>query len=171
MVFLRNWNSFRAWRSFQKLRYRNSATFKMEVFATIGNGRKLESYFIRWVFKQWTVCACCWGNLAIFTSKIKIGWKWPRLEGGPRYTLLFCRHVLTFFFQKANYSLFHLNSVSIRKLITKMKTGIIVDFIFLGSTNRSNHQHVFWKMLLIKWRENSCEGVIFKKLKTKTSLL
>ena len=32
-------------------------------------------------------------NLTIFASKIKIGWKWPWLEGG----ILFCRHVFTFF--------------------------------------------------------------------------
>ena len=44
---------------------RNSATFKMELFATIGNGR---------VYNQWTVVfACCCGNSTIFTDKIKIG--------------------------------------------------------------------------------------------------
>ena len=43
---------------------RNSATFKMELFATIDNGR---------VYNQWTVVfACCCGNLTIFTGKIKI---------------------------------------------------------------------------------------------------
>ena len=44
---------------------RNSATFKMELLETIGNGR---------VCNQWTVVfACCCGNATIFTGKIKIG--------------------------------------------------------------------------------------------------
>ena len=44
---------------------KNSATFKMELFATIGNGR---------VYNQWTVVfACCCGNSTILTGKIKIG--------------------------------------------------------------------------------------------------
>ena len=48
-----------------KGRSRNSATFKMELFATIGNGR---------VYNQWTVVfACCCSNSTIFTGKIKIG--------------------------------------------------------------------------------------------------
>ena len=47
---------------------RNSAAFKMELFATNGNGR---------VYKQWTVVfAGCCGNSTIFTGKIKIGQKW-----------------------------------------------------------------------------------------------
>ena len=45
----------------------------------------------------------------------------------------------------------------------KMKTGIITDFIFWGFVNRSNHQHMFWKMLLIKCRKNICEGVLLLK--------
>ena len=44
---------------------RNSATFKMELFVTIGNGR---------AYNQWTVVFACYcGNSTIFTSKIKIG--------------------------------------------------------------------------------------------------
>ena len=44
---------------------RNSATFKMELLATVGNGR---------VFNQWKVVfACCCGNSTIFKGKIKIG--------------------------------------------------------------------------------------------------
>ena len=44
---------------------RNSATVKMELFATIGNGR---------VYNQWAVVfACCCGNSTTFTGKIKIG--------------------------------------------------------------------------------------------------
>ena len=50
-------------------------------------------------------------------------------------------------------------SVSLHKLIIKMKTGIIVDFIFQGYISRSNHQHMFRKVL-IKCRENVCEGFL-----------
>ena len=44
---------------------RNSATFKMELFATIGNGK---------VYNQWIVIftSGC-NNSTIFTGKIKIG--------------------------------------------------------------------------------------------------
>ena len=73
---------------------RNFATFKMELFAAVGNGRACN---------QWTVvfvCRC--GNSTIFTGKIRIRWKWPCLEGGMRYNLLVCRHVFTFF-KNANY--------------------------------------------------------------------
>ena len=42
----------------------NSATLKMELFATIGNGGS---------YNQWTVVfACCYDNLTIFTDKSKI---------------------------------------------------------------------------------------------------
>ena len=72
-----------------KDRSRNSATFKMELFATIGNGG---------AYNQWTVVfACCCSNWTIFKGKIKIGGKWPCLESGIRYDFLFCRHVFTFF--------------------------------------------------------------------------
>ena len=48
-----------------KDRSRNSATFKMELFATIGNGR---------VYNQWAVVFTCFcSNSTIFTGKIKIG--------------------------------------------------------------------------------------------------
>ena len=48
-----------------KDRSRNSVTFKMELFATIGNGR---------AYNQWTVVfACCCGNSTMFKGKIKIG--------------------------------------------------------------------------------------------------
>ena len=68
---------------------RNSATFTMELFAAIGNGR---------VYNQWRVgFACFCSNLTIFTDKIKIEWKWPYLEGGIRHNFLFCRYVFTFF--------------------------------------------------------------------------
>ena len=43
---------------------RNSTTFKMELFATIGNGR---------AYNQWTIVFVCFcGNPTIFTGKIKI---------------------------------------------------------------------------------------------------
>ena len=44
---------------------RNSATIKMELFATIGNGR---------AYNQWTVALAYYcGNSTIFSGKIKIG--------------------------------------------------------------------------------------------------
>ena len=54
LVFTQNRTSFCVWRHFQRDRSRNSATFKMELFSTIGNGR---------VYNQWTIVfACCCGN-------------------------------------------------------------------------------------------------------------
>ena len=48
-----------------KDRSRNSATFKLELFATIGNGK---------VYNQWIVVfACCCDNLTTFTGKMKTG--------------------------------------------------------------------------------------------------
>ena len=67
---------------------RNFAIFKMNLFAKISNDG---------AYNQWTVFACNCGNLIIFTGKIKIGWKWPCLEGSIRYTFLFCRNIFTFF--------------------------------------------------------------------------
>ena len=124
---------------------------KMELFATISNGR---------VYNQWTVViACCCGNSTIFTGKVKIRWKWSCFEGGIRCDFLFCRYVLTFF-QK--HQLLSLTFSFISKINYKNElTAIIANFIFQGFINRSNHQHIFWKMLLIKCRKNSCEGVLF----------
>ena len=49
---------------FSKNGSRSSTTFKVELFATIGNGR---------AYNQWTVVfACCCGNSTISTAKIKI---------------------------------------------------------------------------------------------------
>ena len=130
---------------------RNSAPFKMELCATICNDR---------VYNQWMVVfACCCSNSTIFTDKIKMEWKWSCLEGGIRYNFLFCRHVFTFLWKSQLLSVL-LTFFLFWILITKMKTGIIVDFIFPGFINRSNHQHMFWKML-IKCRKNSCERVLF----------
>ena len=67
---------------------RNFAIFKMNLFAKTVNSR---------AYNQWTVIACCCGNSTIFSGEIKIRWKWPCLEFGVRYTVLFCRHVFTFF--------------------------------------------------------------------------
>ena len=66
----------------------NFAIFKIELFATISNNG---------AYNQWTVFACYCSSLIIFTCKIKIGLKWPCLEGGIWYTFLFCRYVFTFF--------------------------------------------------------------------------
>ena len=70
---------------------RNSAIFKMELFAAIGNCGACN---------QWSLFACCYGNSTIFNGKIKIGWKWLHLECGIRYIFLFYRHTFTFFFWK-----------------------------------------------------------------------
>ena len=68
---------------------RTSATFKMGLFAAIGNDR---------AYKQLTVVfACCCGNPTLFACKIKIVWKWPCFEGCIRHVFLFCRHAFTFF--------------------------------------------------------------------------
>ena len=100
---------------------RNSSTFKMELFATIGNGR---------VYNQWTVVfPCCCGNSTIFACKIRIGWKWPCLKGGIRYDFLFCRHVFTFFRKRPLLSVL-LTFYFIAKINYKNETGIIVYFIF-----------------------------------------
>ena len=123
---------------------RNSAIFKMELFAAIGNCGACN---------QWSLFACCYGNSTSFNGKIKIGWKWLHLECGIRYIFLFYRHTFTFFFENINYFLFHQHSVSFQRLITKMKTGIIVDFIFQGFINRSNHQHMFRKNVVNKMQE------------------
>ena len=48
-----------------KDRSKNSATFKMELFPAIGNGR---------VYNQWAIVfACCCISLIVFTGYIKIG--------------------------------------------------------------------------------------------------
>ena len=77
--------------TFSKADLGNLPHFKIELFATIGNGR---------AYSQWVVVlACCCGNSTIFIDKIKIGWKWPCLEVGIRYNFLFCRHVFTIFWK------------------------------------------------------------------------
>ena len=132
----------------------------MELFATIGNGT---------VYKQWTIVfACCCGNSTIFTGKIKIRWKWPCFEGGIRYDFLFCRHVFTFF-QKHQLLSVSLTFCFISKSNYKNENWYHCQFHLRGFINRSNHQHMFWKMLLIitKYRKNSCEGVFLKKKKIK----
>ena len=133
---------------------RNSTTFKMELFATMGNGR---------FYNQWIgIFACCCSISTIFIGKIKTRWKWPCLEGGIRYNFWFCRHVFTFF-SKTSITFCFTNIVWFWKLITIMKTGIIVDFIFQGFANRNNHHHMFWKMLLIKCRKNIWRSSFLKK--------
>ena len=113
------------------------------------------------VYNQWTVVlAYCCSNLTIFTWKIKIGWKWPCLESGIRYNFLFCRHVFTFC-QKHQLLPVSLKLYFISKINLKNKTGITVDSIFKVFINRSNCQHIFWKILLIKCKKTSCEGVLF----------
>ena len=146
---------------------RTSTTFKMELFATVGNGK---------VCNQWTIVfACYYSNSTLFTGKIKIGWKWSYLEGCIRCDFLFCRNVFTFFRKRQLLSVL-LTFCFIQKINNKNENWYHCQFIFRGFINRSNHQsihqHIFWKMLLIKCRKNSCEGVIFlKKLKIEINLL
>ena len=126
----------------------------MELLTTIGDGS---------VYNQWAFTCCC-GNSTVFTGKIKIRWKWPCIKGGIKYDFLFCRHVSTFF-QKRQLLPVSLTFCVISKINykTKMKTGITADFIFWGFINRGKHSRMFWKMLLIKCRKNSCAGVLFLK--------
>ena len=132
---------------------RISATFKMELFSKIGNVT---------VYSQCTVAlACCFGNSTIFTGKIKIGSKWPCLEGGINCDFLFLQ-----IFENENYFV-SLTFCFISKINYKNEnwyycSGIIVDFIFRGFIIRNNHQHMFWKMLR-KCRKSSCERVLFLK--------
>ena len=120
---------------------RNSTKFNMELSATIGNGR---------AYKQLTVVfACCCSNSTIFACKIKIGWKWSCLEDGIRFIFLFVGMFLHIF-ENSNSFLSYYHPFSFRKLIAKMKTGIIIDFVFRGFINRSNQQDMFWKIMCIK---------------------
>ena len=119
--------------------------------------------YLRWSSLQqlvmvWTMDSC--GNSIISTAKIKIGWKWLCLEEGIRYDFLFCRHVFTFFWKRQllfTNILFHFRN----NYKNENWWYFIVDFIFWGFINRSNHQNIFWKMLSIKCRKTSCEGVPF----------
>ena len=123
---------------------KNSCTFKMELFATISNAR---------VYNQWTVVfACCCGKSTIFTGKIKIGWKSLKVS----FVDMFLH-----FFENANYFMFHQHYVLFRKLITNIKTDIIVDFIFRVLLTEATI-HMFWKML-IKCRETVVRKFFFKK--------
>ena len=129
---------------------RNSATFKMELFATIGNGR---------VYNQWTVIfACCCSNLTIFAGKIKIQWKWPCLEGNIRYNFLFGRNVFTFF-QKHQLLSISLTFCFISKSSYKNENWYHCEFDLPGL-----EATMFWKILLIKCKKNTSEG-FFKKIK------
>ena len=139
-----------------KDRPRNSATFKMELFATIGNGR---------VYNQRAVVfACCCSNSTIFTGKFKMKWKWPSFESAIRHNL-FIWYVLTFFRKR------QLLSVSL-------------TFCFISKNNYKNENwyHCWFhppgfvltertinicseKMLLIKYEKSSGEGVFLKKNK------
>ena len=104
-------------------------------------------------------------NSTIFSSKIKIRWKWPCLEGSTRYDFLFCRHVFIFF-QKRQLLSASLTFCFILKINYKNETWYHYQFHLLGFINRSNYQHIFWKMLFTKCRKNSCEGGFCEKIKT-----
>ena len=87
------------------------------------------------------------------SGKFKIRWKWSCLEVGCRDTLLFCRHVFTFSWQHELLS-------------------VLLTFCFNPNINCKTenwyccpfHLPRFFllteAMLLIKYRKNSCEGVL-----------
>ena len=77
-----------------KDRSRNSAKFKMELFAATGNGR---------TYNQWTaVYACCCDN-HFYRYIIKVRWKWPCLEGGASDTISCFINMFLHFFENANF--------------------------------------------------------------------
>ena len=87
------------------------------------------------------------------SGKFKIRWKWSCLEVDCRDTLLFCRHVFTFFWQHELLSVlltFCFNS----NISCKTENWYYCPF----------HLRRFFllteAMLLIKYRKNSCEGVL-----------
>ena len=136
---------------------RNSITFKIELFATISNGR---------VYNQWTVVfACCCGNSTIFTGKIKIRWKWPCLEGTIRYDFLFCRHVFAFFWKSQLLSV-SLTSCFILKINYKTENWYHCWFHLPGFYYLKQPWKYVLKNAVNKMQENSCERVL--KLKTET---
>ena len=106
--------------------------------------------------------SCCCVNSTIFTSKIRIIWKWSCLEGEIRYHFLFCRQVLHFSKMTITISL---TFSFISKINYKNQNWYYCRFHLPGFINRSNHQHMFWKMLLIKCKKNSCEGDLLQKKK------
>ena len=116
---------------------RNFAIFKMKVFATISNvGLTTYGQYLH-------VAAVTRSSLS---AKLKSDTNGHVLKAASDSLSCFVDMLLQFFFENTDYFLFHEHSVSLQKLITKMETGIIADFIFWGFINRSNHQHMFWRM-------------------------
>ena len=104
---------------------RNSSTFKMELFVTIGSSRNLQR-------------ASSYGLTTNRQAKLKMDENGHALKVAPD-TLSSFVDMFSTFFHKCRL-LFHYYSVSVQKLITKMKTSITVNFIFWGSGG--NYQNV-----------------------------
>ena len=137
-----------------KERSQNSATFKIELFVIIGNGR---------VYNQWTVVsACCWGNSTIFTSKIKIRWKWSCLEGGIRSNFLFCRYLFTFF-RKYQLLSVSLPFCFILKINFKNGNWYHCQIHLLKFYQQKQPSTNALKNVVNKTQKFSCEVVLFKK--------
>ena len=127
-----------------KARSRNSATFKMEVFATIGNSRN----FIWWASPERASSDGRTTNgqylhVAAVTRpslqpKLKADENDHPLKVTPGIVSCFV-DVFCTFCQKRQLLSVSQHSISIWKLIIKLKTGYIVNIIFQGSNNRSNH--------------------------------
>ena len=128
------------------------ATFRMELFVTIGNGR---------VYNQWTVLfACCCCNATIIAGRIKIGWKWPWLEGGIRYDFLFCRNIFLktpITFCSSNF-LFHFENLLQKWKLVPLSISSSEVLLTEATINICSE-----KFLLIECSKNSCNGVIFLK--------
>ena len=138
------------------------AIFKMEPFATIGNGR---------AYNWCTEFACCCNNLIIFTGKIKIRCKWSYLEGNIRYTFLFCRHAFTFFWKCWSFSV-SLTLCFISKINYKNENRYHCWLHLSRFYNQKQLSTYVLKNVVNKMRrKHICEGVLFSKIKDLINIL
>ena len=91
-------------------------------------------------------------NSTIFSSKIKIRWKWPCLEGSTRYDFLFCRHVFIFF-QKRQLLSASLTFCFILKINYKNETWYHYQFHLLGFYKQKQLSTHFLKNVAHKMQE------------------
>ena len=110
----------------------NSATFKMEFFAIIGNSRNLQRASSDGLTTNRQHLHVAVVTRPSSQSKLNTHENGHALKVALDTLPCFVDVFFTFF-ENTVYFLFHYHSVSIQKLITKMKTGITVDFIFGGS--------------------------------------
>ena len=128
-----------------KYRTKNSATFKMELVAKIGNGR---------AYNQWKVVfVCCCGNSPSLKAKLKLDENEHGLKVASYMISCFVDMFLHFFEMSVTFCFTYV-LFRFKNYLRKWKlVYIIVSSIFWGLINKSNHQHMFWKMLLIKCRK------------------